>query len=172
MNTVIPGLDPWSKVIADPRIWHFAFHKVRALPELLITGHERAYFDFFYDMMAGDPARLTSSARDAYARGYSSRDALTAGLDWYRAFDADAAHNSIAKPIKTPILYLRGDADGRRPEEYVAGLKAGGATNVQTAVLPGSGEYAPEEAPDALISAIRGFKRDCTLSSEHGRERT
>src|ERR1044071_904918 len=24
MNTVIPGLDPWQQILADPRIWHFA----------------------------------------------------------------------------------------------------------------------------------------------------
>jgi AraC-like DNA-binding protein len=25
MNTVIPGLDPWAKVLADPRIFRFGF---------------------------------------------------------------------------------------------------------------------------------------------------
>lgn len=50
-NTVIPGIEPWEKVIADPRIWHFAFHAVPDLPEILVTGRERAYFDFFFDML-------------------------------------------------------------------------------------------------------------------------
>lgn len=26
MNTVIPGIEPWSQVLATPQIWHFAFH--------------------------------------------------------------------------------------------------------------------------------------------------
>jgi len=39
MNTVIPGIDPWSKVLSDPRIWHFAFHAIPELPELLVSGH-------------------------------------------------------------------------------------------------------------------------------------
>jgi pimeloyl-ACP methyl ester carboxylesterase len=47
MNTVLPGIEPWSKIIADPRIWHFAFHAIPELPELLVAGHERAYFDYF-----------------------------------------------------------------------------------------------------------------------------
>src|SRR3954471_1357850 len=42
MNTVIPGLDPWQRVIADPRIFHFALHNVARLPETLISGRERA----------------------------------------------------------------------------------------------------------------------------------
>ena len=28
MNTVIPRLDPWAKILTDPRIWHFAFHLI------------------------------------------------------------------------------------------------------------------------------------------------
>jgi pimeloyl-ACP methyl ester carboxylesterase len=41
MNTVIPGIDPWSQILSDRRIWHFAFHAVPDLPEALVRGHER-----------------------------------------------------------------------------------------------------------------------------------
>ncbi len=58
-RTIVAGYDiggmPWSTTIADPRIWHFAFHAVPDLPELLVASHECAYFDFFYNLMAGDP---------------------------------------------------------------------------------------------------------------------
>jgi pimeloyl-ACP methyl ester carboxylesterase len=157
MNTVIPGLDPWQKVLADPRIWHFAFHQIPGLPETLVGGHERAYFDFFYDIMASDPQNLPDARRDAYARGYAKREALKAGFDWYRAMPKDADHNKERREIRTPILYLRGDADGRNPDDYVAGIKQGGAINVESGVLPQSGEYAPEEAPRPLIEALRRF---------------
>lgn len=56
MNTVIPGVAPWSRLVAEPRIWHFAFHSIPQLPELLVSGRERAYFDYFYDLLAGDKA--------------------------------------------------------------------------------------------------------------------
>jgi pimeloyl-ACP methyl ester carboxylesterase len=161
MNTVIPGLDPWNETLADPRIWHFAFHNIPDLPETLVAGHEREYFDFFHNVMAGDKAALTDEARDVYARGYSRPDALKAGFDWYRAMEGDAARNSRPKAIDTPILYLRGDADGRSPDDHVPGLKQGGARNITGEVLPNSGEYAPEEAPGALIDALRKFRRSC-----------
>ncbi|RUX67027.1 alpha/beta hydrolase, partial [Mesorhizobium sp. M7A.F.Ca.US.014.04.1.1] len=64
MNTVIPGLHPWTKVVANPGIWHFAFHAVPELPELLVTGHQRAYFDFFFDLLAGRPEALTNEMRE------------------------------------------------------------------------------------------------------------
>jgi pimeloyl-ACP methyl ester carboxylesterase len=157
MNTVIPGLDPWQKILADPRIWHFAFHLIPDLPATLVAGHERAYFDFFYNVMASDPQNLPDARRDAYARGYARREALQAGFDWYRAMPQDAEHNSKRKDIRTPLLYLRGDADGRSPDDYVPGIKDAGAVNVESGVLPNSGEYAPEEAPRALIEALRRF---------------
>lgn len=57
------------------------------------------------------------------------------------------------------MLYLRGDADGRSPDDYVPGIKAAGAMNLESGALPNSGEYAPEEAPEALVEALRGFRR-------------
>jgi pimeloyl-ACP methyl ester carboxylesterase len=158
MNTVIPGLDPWQKILSDPRIWHFAFHLLPELPETLVAGHERAYFDFFYNVMASDPQHLPDARRDAYARGYARREALQAGFDWYRAMPKDAEHNSERKEIRTPLLYLRGDADGRNPDEYVPGIRNAGAINMESGVLPDSGEYAPEETPRALIEALQRFR--------------
>jgi pimeloyl-ACP methyl ester carboxylesterase len=163
MNTVIPGLDPWQKLLSDPRIWHFAFHLIPDLPETLVAGHERAYFDFFYDVMASDPQHLPDARRDAYARGYARREALKAGFDWYRAMPKDAEHNGQPKEIRTPMLYLRGDADGRSPDDYIPGIKRAGALNIEGGVLPNSGEYAPEEAPQALIAALRRFRRNLLL---------
>jgi len=156
-NTVIPGVEPWSKVISNPHIWHFAFHAVPSLPELLVTGHEREYFDFFTNFLAGRKEAVTSAYRSAFAAAYTRSDALTAGLDWYRAFDADAKTNARHKRISTPILYLRGDADGRGIDDYVAGLRDMGAENVTSTVIKGSGEFLPLEAPDAFIEAVRNF---------------
>jgi pimeloyl-ACP methyl ester carboxylesterase len=52
MNTAVPGVDPWSEVVHNPHIWHFAFHAVPELPEQLVTGQEAPYFAFFYKVLA------------------------------------------------------------------------------------------------------------------------
>jgi pimeloyl-ACP methyl ester carboxylesterase len=161
MNTVIPGLDPWSKVLSDPRIWHFAFHKIPNLPETLVSGHERAYFDFFFDVLAGDRSALTDERRDAYAQAYARPEALKAGFDWYRAMDADARRNCERKRIATPILYLRGDADERSIEDYVRGIRDAGAEHLSSAVIRNSGEFSPVEAPDELIRQLKSFRAHC-----------
>ena len=28
MDTAIPGVEPWSAVVANPYVWHFAFHSI------------------------------------------------------------------------------------------------------------------------------------------------
>jgi pimeloyl-ACP methyl ester carboxylesterase len=165
MNTVLPGIGPWSEVLSDPRIWHFAFHALPELPELLVTGHQRAYFDFFINFLAGKKEAVSERHRAAFARAYERPQALAAGFDWYRALPADAKRNSQPKGILTPILYLRGDADGRSPDDYVSGLKGMGAQHVRGEVLRGSGEFAPLEVPEAFVQSITSFARACKLGA-------
>ena len=93
-----------------PYIWHFAFHSVPRLPERLVQGHQHEYFGFFYDVLAADPAALTSAARAQYAEAYSSDDALTAGFSWYRAFAQDAACDNAGneqdtREVATPVHF-------------------------------------------------------------------
>jgi pimeloyl-ACP methyl ester carboxylesterase len=161
MNTVIPGIDPWEKILADPRIWHFAFHALPELPELLVTGHQRAYFDFFTDFLAGKKEAVTEAHRAAFAQAYERPEALKAGFDWYRTLQADARHNGRHKNIETPMLYLRGDADGRSPDDYLPALKAAGAKRLKGEVLAGSGEFAPLEVPKAFTRALAAFAKEC-----------
>jgi pimeloyl-ACP methyl ester carboxylesterase len=161
INTVIPGIEPWSEVLADPRIWHFAFHAIPALPELLVAGHQRAYFDFFVNVLVVQKDLVSERHRTTFARAYERSEALRAGFDWYRAMSADAERNTQPKEIRTPMLYLRGDGDGRSPDDYVNGLRAKGATRLHGAVLPKSGELAPLEAPDAFMRELIEFSRAC-----------
>jgi pimeloyl-ACP methyl ester carboxylesterase len=160
MNTVIPGVAPWSRLIAEPRIWHFAFHALPGLPELLVTGRERAYFDYFYDLLAGDKHALTDEIRDAWTRAYQRPEALQAGFDWYRAMEKAAQRNAQPARIDTPILYLRGEAGGRGIDDYVEGLRKAGARNLRSQLIPGSGEYLPIEAPAAMCEALRAFRAE------------
>jgi pimeloyl-ACP methyl ester carboxylesterase len=161
MNTVIPGLDPWSQLMGDSRIWHFAFHAIPELPETLVQGHQRAYFDFFVNALAGRREAIGEDYREAFARAYERPQALKAGFDWYRAMAADLEHNLRPKDFDTPILCLRGDADGRTPDDYVAGMRTMGAQHVAGGVLHGSGEFSPLEVPQAFIAAVREFARRC-----------
>lgn len=157
MNTVIPGIEPWSQVLGNPQIWHFAFHQMPKLPELLVAGHERAYFDFFLDMLSGDREKISDEMRAAFVRSYSNPLSLKAGFDWYRSMPQDAKVNSEPKKIDTPILYVRGDADPRPIEPYLEGLKAAGAIHVKGKVIADCGEIISLEQPAALVATLTEF---------------
>jgi hypothetical protein len=104
IKTVIPGVAPWREVLADPRIWHFAFHAIPDLPETLVRGHERPYFDFFHNVLASDPNRIPDAVRAEFASAYARPEALKAGFDWYRAMPEEAERNAAPARIATPIL--------------------------------------------------------------------
>ncbi|GII77137.1 alpha/beta hydrolase [Sphaerisporangium rufum] len=160
MNTVIPGVDPWRQVIANPAIWHFGLHAVPDLPETLVRGRQAEYFGHFYDVLSAEPARIGAEARAAHAAAYRDDAALTAGFDLYRAFPEDARDNAAfagGAPVDTPLLYLRGDGEYGDIAAYARGFRDAGLRNVTTAVIPDAGHFAPEEAPARVWRAVRDF---------------
>lgn len=163
MNTVLPGLDPWEELLANPQIWHFAFHQIPDLPENLVAGRQRSYFDFFLDTLAGDKTKIDEQLRQACVAQYSTAAALRTGFDWYRTMPRDAEHNAIAKPIDTPILYMRGDADGRSIDPYLKGLHEAGVGRPQGKTIADSGELLSIEAPDLFVSALFEFAEGLAL---------
>ncbi|PBB82671.1 hydrolase [Mesorhizobium sp. WSM3879] len=162
MDVVVPGVAPWDKVIRNPNLWHFAFHAVPALPELLVGGHERAYFDFFFDTLSKEKSAIPAEARDIYAKAYSRPESLKAGFDWYRAFSEDAKANAVppASPIDTPVLCLRGAAETGEISDYLNGLKAAGLSNVEGDIIPDSGHFVADENPGALALRLARFRKE------------
>lgn len=161
MDVAIPGIPPWEEVLRNPAIWHFAFHALPELPELLVSGKELAYFDFFYEELARHPERIPLQARAAYAAAYAKPHALGAGFNWYRAFAKDAADNKAeakgATPIDTPLLYIRGQHEAGDIGQYLAGLRGGGIQTVRGAIIDDCGHFAPEEQPADVWNTLLGF---------------
>jgi pimeloyl-ACP methyl ester carboxylesterase len=157
MNIVVPGVDPWSDVIRNPHIWHFAFHAVPHLPEALVSDRVAPYFDYFYDVLSASRNGVSPSARERYVRAYSRPDALRTGFNWYRAFERDEEDNHDAYPVDTPVLYLRGQEESGDIEQYIGGLRSSGLRHVRGRTIPGSGHFAPDEQPQEVANAIADF---------------
>jgi pimeloyl-ACP methyl ester carboxylesterase len=162
LDVVLPGIDPWRAVLTNPRVWHFGFHAVPGLPERLVTGNQRAYFDYFYDTITATPSAIDAEAREAYAAAYASPEALTAGFNWYRAFPEDARANTVAAPpIDTPVLYLRGAATLRLAtttlDDYADGLRRAGLRSLTATSVSDAGHFLAEEQPDATWEVIEKF---------------
>ena len=159
-NTVIPGVSPWDQVYGNPQVFHFHFHSVPDLPERLVEGRERVYFDWFLDLLSDNPRRISDDYRNEFAAAYRTREALTAGFDWYRSLPSDAERNAAdTSPVETPVLYIRGDADPVDVGAYLGGFRAAGLRHVDAAVVPHAGHSASIESPDALWATIAAFTR-------------
>jgi pimeloyl-ACP methyl ester carboxylesterase len=158
IDVAIPGVDPWSEVIANPYLWHFAFHAIPALPELLVQGRQGPYLGFFFDALAADPARITPRDRATYASAYATDAALAAGFGFYRAFAQDARDNlAVTGATDTPVLYLRGQASRGDIGSYARGLRAAGVRQVATGLVPQAGHFIPDEQPQQLWEQLRQF---------------
>jgi pimeloyl-ACP methyl ester carboxylesterase len=159
INVAIPGLDPWEEVIRNPYLWHFAFHAIPALPELLTQGHQGPYFDFFFDALAAEPGRITPDARATYARAYATDAALSSGFGFYRAFPQDVQDNvaNSGVAIDMPVLYVRGAAGYGDIDSYAHGLRAAGVRHLTTSVIPNAGHFIAEEQPAELWRHIHRF---------------
>lgn len=161
MNTVVPGVAPWDEVLANPYVWHFAFHSIPQLPELLVQGKQRQYFDFFFDVLSPERSGVSDGSREAYAQAYASDQALTAGFDWYRMLRHDATVNVAATgSVNTRLLYLRGEHEGGDIEAYVTGFHDAGLTDVRSALIDRAGHFAAEDAPAAVWNHLVSFITD------------
>lgn len=51
---------PWEQVLANPYVWHFAFHSIPDLPELVVQGKQREYFDFLFDVLSPEQSGVST----------------------------------------------------------------------------------------------------------------
>ena len=159
VDVVVPGIAPWDEVLHNPHLWHFAFHAIPALPELLVQGHQGAYLDYFFNALATDASRITPDARATYAQAYGSDAQLAAGFDFYRALAEDARDNSaaIGATTDTPVLYIRGEGSRGNIDSYAEGLRAAGVRHLTARLIPNTGHFIPDEQPAELWQHIHEF---------------
>ncbi len=95
---------------------------------------------------------MPAADRAAYLQHFAEPGALSGALAWYRAMRADLGQ---LPPVTVPTTYLWSTADpalGRFGAERCAAHVTGDYRFVE---LPGISHWIPEEAPDAMVDAIR-----------------
>jgi pimeloyl-ACP methyl ester carboxylesterase len=156
LDTVVPGLAPWQQVLANPYVWHFAFHGIPGLPARLVQGHQEEYFDYFFDVLSPPGGGPSRELRRRHVAAYATDAALEAGFAWYRMLPADAELNAAdTSPVDVPVLYLRGETEGGDLGTYAEGLRSAGVRDVRTVRIGGAGHFAPEDRPTEVWAALR-----------------
>ncbi|MEI9412426.1 alpha/beta hydrolase [Mesorhizobium salmacidum] len=156
LDVPLPGIEPWNELIQGPRTWHFRFHSVRDVPEMLIAGRELEYLKWFHNAEGVNTRVFDNEADEVYGRSYAQPGALRAGFEYYRAFPRDEEQNkAFAKhKLTMPVLGISGSGGlGSMYEDHLRHV----AENVRAVVVEGSGHWVPEEQPAAVTKALIEF---------------
>lgn len=161
LDAGIPGITlPDALPIAPERAWrtwHFAFHAIPDLPEMLIEGKERVYLDWFLRRKTANPQTFAEGDMDEYVRVFTREGGLRAGLAYYRAADESARQNrALSAKGKLPMPVLALSADQGSIPNMAAPLEAY-AANVQGVTIGHCGHFLPEEQPAAVASELARF---------------
>jgi pimeloyl-ACP methyl ester carboxylesterase len=157
MDAPLPGVGPWDEILKSPLLWHFRFGGPDM--ERLVKGRERIYLDRFWNEFSADPRHFDEASRQHYAKLYALPGAMHSGFEQFHAFDQDVIDNKafLAKgPLPMPVLAIGGE---KSFGPMMATVARAAATNVQGAVIPGSGHWLMEEQPQATVAVIVGFLR-------------
>jgi pimeloyl-ACP methyl ester carboxylesterase len=155
----VPGVTPSSPLFVpgplNQRLWHIAFNRLSMVNEELVRGREDIFFGAEYAAWAGTP--LPDEVVKYYVdRIASDPEALRGSFELYRALDVDFAQSEERKTrrLTMPVLVIGG---AESVGEAVADTMRLVADDVQSVVIPGSGHWVAEEAPDEFLAALTAF---------------
>ena len=159
-EAVITGVTPSPPLFVpgplNKRLWHLAFNRLGPeVNEALVRGREEIYFGAEYAGSAGTP--LPDEVVEYYIdRLRSGSDALRGSFGSYRAIDTTIAQNAQRKRrrLTLPVLAIGGEKG--LGEGTVSTMKLV-ADNVQGVIIPESGHWVAEEAPEKLLEALTLF---------------
>ena len=161
MDAGIPGITLPDKLASSSdtswKTWHFAFHAVSDLPEILLQGRERLYLEWFFQTKAANPYCYDREALDEYMRIYTAPGGMRAALAFYRSTARSAEQNRKfmeQSKLMMPVLALSAD-QGSIPD-MAAAIRPFGE-DVHGEVIRDCGHFQPEEQPEAVAAALHRF---------------
>ncbi len=159
MDAPLPGTGVFDRLRADPRVWHFAFHGARDIPEMLVAGRERQYLQAFYNARCFDPSAISEADLHLYTTAYAAPGAMRAGFELYRAFDRDAEDNRDALgrngKLTMPLLAVGGATSTSGP--LVEDMMREVAQDVTGLRVPQAAHWIAEENPKVFTAGLLSF---------------
>jgi pimeloyl-ACP methyl ester carboxylesterase len=151
------------------KLWHIPFNRVDNLPEQLVRGREDIFFGYEFMIQSGNGRKLPSEVVDYYVRLLSDPEALRGSFGLYRAWDATLAQNDqrAKRPLTMPVLAIGGAASWGEAVGQIP------AKDVRTVVIPGTGHWVAETAPQEMLEALAVFlspyRDGAAAGHNHGR---
>ncbi|MFL5247537.1 MAG: alpha/beta fold hydrolase [Myxococcales bacterium] len=154
IDAPLPGIGDWENIIRSPLLWHFNFRGPDA--ERLVKGRERIYLDRFWNELSANPKAIDEATRRHYSALYARPRAMHDSFEQFGAFAQDAVDNKTlaARKLTMPILAVGAEKSfGAAQAEDIRFV----ATNVESAIVPGSGHWVMEENPQATTKLVLEF---------------
>lgn len=156
VDAPVPGTAAWRALLANPRVWHIAFHGARDVAEMLVAGREREYLAQFFELRAHHP-HLVMPELDVYLRAYAAPGGMRAAFEAYRALPDDAAANAefLRTPLPMPVLVVAGQSSNSGPVLEAMCSEVG--RDAAFALVAESGHWIPEEQPETFLGLLEPF---------------
>ncbi|MBA0038732.1 alpha/beta hydrolase [Pantoea sp. BIGb0393] len=162
LDAGIPGVTLPEALPATPdkawKTWHFAFHLLPDLPEVLIEGRETVYLEWFLKRKAASPMVFTDEDMAEYTRLLQQKGAIRAGMAAYREVTVSAAQNRDLLrergKLTLPLLAISADQGSIADMALPLGEFAANVTGIKIAHC---GHFIPDEQPQALAEALSEF---------------
>jgi pimeloyl-ACP methyl ester carboxylesterase len=142
------------------RRWHHAFFRTLYLPEALCYGREELIIGWLFENYGYRPNAISEEDKREYFRTYTKFGAFKAMLEYYRALPVDAEDNQafLARDgkLRMPVLALGGEKAFGRGMECLQSLQRV-AENARGGLVPKSGHWVAEEAPDFIAEQLLSF---------------
>jgi pimeloyl-ACP methyl ester carboxylesterase len=159
IETGLPGFG--LETLADVThggAWHIGVLAAPGIPELLLTGRERAFLaDYAYPAMSATAGAITDHDVDEFTRSFARPAGFRGASNLYRSMlqEGDEIRELAAQSrLEMPVL-----AVGAGSGDFTYHTMTQVAEHVGAATLSGVGHYAAMEAPDALARALLDFYR-------------
>jgi pimeloyl-ACP methyl ester carboxylesterase len=155
MDAFLPGVGEWETVYNNPGMWHFRFNG--PIPEALVEGRERTYFEHYWNDFAADKTRSLSEAdRKAYTAAYARPGRMRAGWAYFVSFQQaakDFAQLSQTK-LTMPVLAIGGE---KSLGGFLGQQMKLVAPDLTVVVLKDTGHWVLEENPKETTDALLKF---------------
>src|SRR5260370_657344 len=155
MDAFLPGVAGWEPIYNAPNIWHFRFNG--EYPENLVSGRERTYFEYFWNVLAADKAHSIPEAdRKAYTEAYSRPGRMRATWAYFASWPQLAKDFGKLSQTKLtmPVMSIGGDKSLGKELGEQAKLVTDNPTII---VLPNTGHWILEEKPKETTDALINF---------------
>jgi len=139
------------------RLWHIPFNRVDdELIVNLVRNSAEEFYRYEYRIQGGGYTP-SEQAIKYYVKQYNKdKDTLRASFELYREWDTLVAQNAerAKTPLTIPVIGIGGaNSWGTLAAD---GVRAA-APQVQTAVIPDTGHWLAEQAPEELVNVLRPF---------------